>query len=260
MLTGSHREQRFGYISGSENLKITTVSRPVLCLPTGHQDHMVCALPNSNYHLKMYLNDQLSFRLTCLFRVCLVTKDVLLCFVELHQIYDLLSNVHNDDCGDDLEMIVFWNHVNCSFHLHLKLHIAAFNPMFPLYQVTAVQGDPVYMPCNISTSEEGDAVVIVLWYREDLGTPIYTVDTRDRSILQADRWSADNVFANRAYFMPDKVPAELGVDHVKESDAGVYRCRVDFRKAQTRNTRVNLTVIEGKQKTFQIWRLDSNLL
>ncbi|KAK6638619.1 hypothetical protein RUM43_006886 [Polyplax serrata] len=177
MLTGSHREQRFGYISGSENLKITTVSRPVLCLPTGHQDHMVYALPN-----------------------------------------------------------------------------------IPLYQVTAVQGDPVYMPCNISTSEEGDAVVIVLWYREDLGTPIYTVDTRDRSILQADRWSADNVFANRAYFMPDKVPAELGVDHVKESDAGVYRCRVDFRKAQTRNTRVNLTVIEGKQKTFQIWRLDSNLL
>lgn len=71
----------------------------------------------------------------------------------------------------------------------------------------------------------------------------FRVDTRDRSILQADRWSADNVFANRAYFMPDKVPAELGVDHVKESDAGVYRCRVDFRKAQTRNTRVNLTVI-----------------
>ena len=49
-----------------------------------------------------------------------------------------------------------------------------YNISVPIYHVTAVQGDPVYMPCNISTSEEGDAVVIVLWYREDLGTPIYT--------------------------------------------------------------------------------------
>lgn len=40
--------------------------------------------------------------------------------------------------------------------------------------LTVVQGDPVYMPCDISTQEDNDAVVIVLWYREDLGTPIYT--------------------------------------------------------------------------------------
>lgn len=71
----------------------------------------------------------------------------------------------------------------------------------------------------------------------------FRVDTRDRSILLADRWSDDTVFANRAYFMPEKQPAELGIDHVKDSDAGVYRCRVDFRRAQTRNSRVNLTVM-----------------
>ncbi|KAF4525467.1 hypothetical protein B566_EDAN004879 [Ephemera danica] len=37
----------------------------------------------------------------------------------------------------------------------------------------AIAGEAVYMPCDISTPEQGDSVVLVLWYREDLGTPIY---------------------------------------------------------------------------------------
>jgi hypothetical protein len=42
----------------------------------------------------------------------------------------------------------------------------------PLFNVTAVAGDAVYLPCDITT-DSGDAVLLVLWYREDLGTPIY---------------------------------------------------------------------------------------
>ena len=42
----------------------------------------------------------------------------------------------------------------------------------PLFHVTAVVGEAVYLPCNITT-DAGDAVLLVLWYREDLGTPIY---------------------------------------------------------------------------------------
>jgi hypothetical protein len=42
----------------------------------------------------------------------------------------------------------------------------------PLFHVTAVVGDAVYLPCDITTGA-GDAVLLVLWYREDLGTPIY---------------------------------------------------------------------------------------
>jgi hypothetical protein len=42
----------------------------------------------------------------------------------------------------------------------------------PLYHVTAVVGDAVYLPCNISTGADDD-VLLVLWYREDRGTPIY---------------------------------------------------------------------------------------
>lgn len=70
-----------------------------------------------------------------------------------------------------------------------------------------------------------------------------SVDARDRDFGIAERWSDDTVFSNRAYFMPDKKPAELGVDHIREEDAGIYRCRVDFQIGQTRNSKVNLTVI-----------------
>lgn len=70
-----------------------------------------------------------------------------------------------------------------------------------------------------------------------------SVDARDRDFGIAERWSDDTVFSNRAYFMPDKQPAELGVDHIREEDAGIYRCRVDFQIGQTRNSKVNLTVI-----------------
>ncbi|KAF6200028.1 hypothetical protein GE061_006328 [Apolygus lucorum] len=72
---------------------------------------------------------------------------------------------------------------------------------------------------------------------------VINVDARERDFKQAERWSDENVFSNRAYFMPEKQPAELGVDHIRESDAGIYRCRVDFKIGQTRNSKVNLTVI-----------------
>lgn len=43
----------------------------------------------------------------------------------------------------------------------------------PMTQVMAIVGDPIYLPCDISTQDDDDAVLLVLWYREDLGTPIY---------------------------------------------------------------------------------------
>jgi hypothetical protein len=50
----------------------------------------------------------------------------------------------------------------------------------PMVHVTAVAADPVYLPCDISirpdkpdSHGQPDQVLLVLWYREDLGTPIY---------------------------------------------------------------------------------------
>ncbi|XP_049785945.1 hemicentin-2-like [Schistocerca cancellata] len=114
----------------------------------------------------------------------------------------------------------------------------------PLFNVTAVAGESARLPCDISTPELGDAVLLVLWYREDLGTPVYSVDARERDFSQAERWSNETVFGSRAYFVTDRPPAALAVESVRPRDQATYRCRVDFRFAQTRNSKVNFTVIE----------------
>jgi len=78
---------------------------------------------------------------------------------------------------------------------------------------------------------------------------INSVDARDRPFHEAERWSDENVFGNRAYFRSSSSPAALAIENVMPEDGAIYKCRVDFRIAQTRNTKVNLTVI-GKL-TFQ---------
>lgn len=43
----------------------------------------------------------------------------------------------------------------------------------PVVAMEALIGETVYLPCNVSTYDPGDEVVLVLWYRADKGTPIY---------------------------------------------------------------------------------------
>ncbi|CAG7819608.1 unnamed protein product, partial [Allacma fusca] len=117
----------------------------------------------------------------------------------------------------------------------------------PMAEVQVVKKETANLPCDISLPDpRNDDVILVLWYREDLGRPIYSVDARDRSFQEAERWSDENVFGNRAYFRSTSRPAILAIENVQETDAAIYRCRVDFRVAQTRNAKVNLTVI-GEQ-------------
>ncbi|KAG6453238.1 hypothetical protein O3G_MSEX008040 [Manduca sexta] len=84
---------------------------------------------------------------------------------------------------------------------------------------------------------------MVLWFKETDGEPLYSYDVRGRLTSQPKLWSSPGGFGSRAYFRAAATPAVLFVDSVLSTDAGVYRCRVDFKNSPTRNLRVNFTVI-----------------
>lgn len=73
----------------------------------------------------------------------------------------------------------------------------------------------------------------------------YSYDSRDKSSKEASHWSDDRTVGGRVSFElgSGKYPARLTLQAVKDSDGGLYRCRVDFKKSPTRNQNVNLTVL-----------------
>ena len=56
-------------------------------------------------------------------------------------------------------------------------------------------------------------------------------------------WSDKNTFGGRVLFSETSSPPSLALDDLKRSDDGVYKCRVDFKLAQTSITRIKLAVI-----------------
>lgn len=71
----------------------------------------------------------------------------------------------------------------------------------------------------------------------------FSFDVRGRSFAKALHWSDRNAFGPRANFVTTMSPASLQLENVQLNDGGVYRCRVDFQSAPTRNFQINLTVI-----------------
>lgn len=113
-----------------------------------------------------------------------------------------------------------------------------------MLNVSAVAGFKAQIPCDIDPTSRSEVVSMVFWYKDERdGEPIYSLDARGKSIAQAKLWSDSYVFDERATMRTNVDPAKLEIDPLEATDAGVYRCRVDYKNSPTRNQKVNLTVI-----------------
>ncbi|XP_076657187.1 hemicentin-1 isoform X2 [Halictus rubicundus] len=120
---------------------------------------------------------------------------------------------------------------------------ATLTQPFPLVNISVVEGKPAELPCDI-TPPGADTLHMVFWFKDEAGVPLYTIDAREKSVTKAEHSSDSGVFGPRAYFRTaSPSPAVLVIEDIKRHDAATYRCRVDFRKGQTRSFRYNLTVI-----------------
>ncbi|KAK2706632.1 hypothetical protein QYM36_016601 [Artemia franciscana] len=109
-----------------------------------------------------------------------------------------------------------------------------------LLQVAALYKDNLELPCDIKSPILGDNVILVIWYKGNQESPAYTFDARSKSGTL--HWSEATI-SRRWHFVSNAQPAVLKIAQVELSDMGEYRCRVDFKKAKTRNTFFNVTVI-----------------
>ena len=108
---------------------------------------------------------------------------------------------------------------------------------------TAVVRGKVALPCSIEPPGQDDEVALVLWYKDDIPAPIFTIDARGSRDLESARQTSVDQLGSRAVFNIANKPSFLQLDPVNEADGGEYRCRVDFKRARSINTVINLRVI-----------------
>ena len=71
---------------------------------------------------------------------------------------------------------------------------------------------------------------------------LFRFDVRGKSYAEASHKPNVDILGYRAHFLVEKELARLSIHEVKDEDAGMYMCRVDFRKSQTQYSKINLTV------------------
>ncbi|XP_042886262.1 synaptogenesis protein syg-2-like [Penaeus japonicus] len=112
----------------------------------------------------------------------------------------------------------------------------------PLTEVWGVVGGKVLLPCDMNPPLQNDSTHLVLFYHGALGTPIYSLDSRGKSLEQASHW-AEQDLGHRAVMRVNRKQHGLLLENIELKDQGMYRCRVDFVESPTRNVRVRLRVV-----------------
>ncbi|XP_035209002.1 lachesin-like [Stegodyphus dumicola] len=113
-------------------------------------------------------------------------------------------------------------------------------------EIYAVIGSTISIPCNLNAPSPDDSFSTVLMYRNDTPNPIYTLDARGATAAHEFSHFASQVLGNRGRFNASTQrpsAASLTLQNVQQSDAGEYRCRVDFKRGRTLNWSVKLNVI-----------------
>ncbi|XP_026491484.2 nephrin-like [Vanessa tameamea] len=108
--------------------------------------------------------------------------------------------------------------------------------------LSAVSGGDATLPCDTRSPQPPDALLLVVWYKNDV--PIYSYDGRVKG--PSAHW-ADASLAGRARWHATPHSA-LRIRDVVPTDRALYRCRVDFKVSPTRNYKFVLHVIELPEK------------
>jgi hypothetical protein len=111
--------------------------------------------------------------------------------------------------------------------------------------VSGVAGYLATLPCDIQPALQGDSLLLVLWYKIGISSPVYTFDVRDRPLSIARVYSDQTLFdePTRAVMRVSSTPAALVISSLIPADQGLYKCRADFKKSPTKHFLLNLTVI-----------------
>ncbi|XP_073967206.1 protein turtle-like [Choristoneura fumiferana] len=121
-------------------------------------------------------------------------------------------------------------------------------------KVTSVSGGEATLPCDTRSPQPPDALLLVVWYKDDV--PIYSFDGRVKG--PTAHW-ADDSLGGRAAWIPSS-PSALRLNKVLATDRAQYRCRVDFKVSPTRNHKIALDVIELPEKPKIFDELDKEVI
>ncbi|XP_014358166.2 nephrin [Papilio machaon] len=108
--------------------------------------------------------------------------------------------------------------------------------------LSAVAGGDATLPCDTRSPQPPDALLLVVWYKDDV--PIYSYDSREKS--PSAHWADDSLGGRARWHAAPH--AALRIRDVLPTDRALYRCRVDFKVSPTRNYKFILHVIELPEK------------
>lgn len=122
-----------------------------------------------------------------------------------------------------------------------------------------------------------DQITLILWFKDQDPTPIYTIDARQVSLGQENSvrpsqktalersqllLSGAKHYPARSRYKSSADLSEFPLVRLKfkqaeAADSGRYKCRVDFKRSPTVNEMIEL-LVKGKQS--RAWRLDTLLV